>query len=523
MEEKRKRWFLFLILVVSILCVAPQIVRLLSIIRYYGVFVTTGAEGINFYNIWRVINRHPLYTNPWLPPFNVTLYNFGFYWSYGLLARVIGVNDAGIMLFSRFMSLAFAVGGACLSVATVQLIYGKLTSAAKMMAAMLAIVMWLGLNSTVWWAMSARPDMESCAFAMLGCYLYARHLSGKGTYNCILAGLSFAAAWTCKQSTIWSAGACFIFALLIRKKLRESACLAIPGVAVLLVALAFARSTYWQNVLGGPSVDYVVLRLAVMRTLEVVLPNVAIFIIPAVVLVDERLRRRLYVPPESELNVPVVQLMFLVAAITLIMGIMSIGRTGTSRNQLFEAMFAFAVLCTVCCIECFLRPDRWASTSMTRTRVITVFAFLVMLILPAFTLAKPRLDAGPLHWHLTWINSSSYTERVRLANEVRRLPRPLLIKDEVLSLPWNSSGDAYPAEASDWPTYELAKKAGRLSANLESEIAARHFAAIVLTPDDPLLAVTRLSGYSVQSTYDETFGALGEKETLLVLLRQTGQ
>jgi hypothetical protein len=519
MEERRKRWFLFLIIVVLILSVAPQIVRLLSVIHFYDMHVNTGIEGINFYNIWRVVNHHPLYTDPWTPPFSVTLYNFGFYWTYGLVARMLGVNDAGIMLLSRLLSLAFAIGGAGVTFALVQLAFKRMTNAARLVAGMLAIIAWLGLNSTVWWAMSTRPDMESCAFALLGCYLYARHLRGKSTGSCILAGFSFGLAWACKQSTIWSAGGCFFFALLIRKRYREAAYLAVPGILVVSLVWLFAPVAYWQNIIGGPSVDYVVLRLTITRTLEVFLPNVAFFIIPVLVLSNERLRRRLFVQSESEFNVPVIRLIYFVSAIALVMGLLAIGRTGTSRNQLFEPMFAMAVLCTICCIECFFNSHLEEGRSITRMRRMITCALLVMLVLPACTLARPRIDAGPLHWHLTWMNDSSYARRRQLALEIRRLPRPLFIRDEVLELPWNSSDDSYPAQVNDWPTYWLAKRAGRLHGSLESVVAARHFATLVLTPDDPVLSVAKSGGYSVKSACEHAVGAMGEEETLLILSR----
>jgi len=482
--------------------------------------VTTGSEGASLYAIWLAANHHPLYSDPWNPPFSFTPYNFGFYWSYGLLARMLGIHDAGLLLFSRLLTLVFALCGACVMAALVRLALNadRKSRTLTAVAAMLALVAWTGSNSTVWWALSARPDMASCAFTLLGCYLYARHLAHTGHTGPLLAGLSFAAAWAFKQSTIWSAVACFLFALLLRRRWKEAALLAAPGVVLVAAALLLAPRAYWSNIVTAPALEAILPRLVVNHTLEVLLPNLAFFAVPLAALAHPGLRRRLLVSGTG-CHPQVVRLLYVVAALTSAFGITAVGREGASRNQFFEGMFACAVLCAIVLIACFLQPDSDPQAPGRPTRWLFIAALLLMLPFPLLTLARPNVESGRLHWNLTWLNAATYSQRMQMQAALQQLPQPVLTRDEVLSLPWNSTSSAYPAPVTVWIWYDLAQRHQRLHGSFDAEIAARRVPTLLLTPDDPWVRTALASGYTVRQPFRSAFTPMGQHQQLLVLVR----
>jgi hypothetical protein len=147
------------------------------------------------------------------------------------------------------------------------------------------------------------------------------------------------------------------------------------------------------------------------------------------------------------------------------------------------------------------------------------YAVLAMFPLPLLTIAFPNVDAGLLHWHMTWMNPDKYASRVQLAATVRALPRPMLVKDEILSLPWNSTADSYPAISSDWFWYELARTRGRLHGSVESKIASKGFETLVLPLDDPLFPQAMAAGYTVRELIDSALSPNGMPKAIAVLSR----
>jgi len=516
---KRSNAFLFLVTSLLVFCIAPQTVRLLSLLRYSDMQVDTGIEGPNFYNIWRVMNHHPLYADPWTPPFSVTLYNFGFYYFFGAVGRLLGIHDAGIMLFARMLSLAFALFGSYVMARFVMLLCGISKGPAAWAAVMFALIAWLGSNSTVWWSMSGRPDMPGCAFALLGCYLYARRLNGSSWTAFLPAGASFAAAWLFKQSSIWTAVACGLYAVLVRRKWKEVLGLVLPGLCLLVLVKIVAPPVYWQNVVAAPTLDAFSIETVLHNTLEVVLPNLVYFAVPLLILFHGKLRRALCASDDPQGSA--MRLMLFVCVVDIGLGIVAVGREGAGRNQFFEAMFSCAVLASAVIVSAFLRPGLHVE-SPRLIRVAIVIALLALIPLPLATLLRPTVDSGALHWHLTWMNPSSYLQRKILVSDLKKYPLPLLTRDEVLSLPWNSSADAYPAPTTDGYWYELALRRGKLSGSWATEIAAHHFGTLVLSPDDSLVPAALAAGYQIKARYDSTVGEFGNHEKLLILSIESG-
>lgn len=513
--SKRGAYLLFLTTVLLVLTVAPQVVRFNSLVRYSDMQVDTGCEGQNFYNIWRVMNHHPLYADPWKPPFSVTLYNFGFYYFFGAIANLLGVHDAGIMLFSRLLSLIFAIIGAFVMAKLIMFLSGKHDGPAAWAAVMLALSAWLGLNSTVWWSMSGRPDMPSCAFALLGCLLYVQRLKSSNWVALLPAGLSFAAAWSFKQSSVWSAGACVLFAIFVRRKWQDVLALMLPGVVILVLVKILAPGVYWQNIVAAPVVDAFSFNKVLHNGLEVVLPDIAFFVVPLLVLLNGRIRRAL-IPPEEPQSLAM-RLMFFVCIVDIGLGIVAIGREGASRNQFYEALFACATLASALIISAFFRADL-QEDSLRAIRAVAVTSLLVMIPLPVATLLRPEMNSGFLHWHLTWMNSSAYAQRKRLVAELQSYPRPLFTRDEVLSLPWISSSDTYPSPTTDEVWYGIASSHGELTGSLATEVAAHDFGTLVLIPQDPLVTTAVAAGYTIKARYN-TVNEFGGSEKMVILSR----
>src|SRR3954462_11344141 len=86
--------------------------RASSVLRCWHWEITDGREGPGIYALWRVLHGYPLYEWPHRPPYSLTLYNFGFYYFYAGVMRLLGVNDEGLLLAPRALTLLAAGLGA---------------------------------------------------------------------------------------------------------------------------------------------------------------------------------------------------------------------------------------------------------------------------------------------------------------------------------------------------------------------------------------------------------------------------
>src|SRR5206468_6600055 len=85
--------------VLAILLLLILIFQILGLYRSYAYYITTGAESLPIYSIWEVQNRIPLYQWPFKDFYQLTLYNFGFYYTYAFTLNLLHAHGPEILLY----------------------------------------------------------------------------------------------------------------------------------------------------------------------------------------------------------------------------------------------------------------------------------------------------------------------------------------------------------------------------------------------------------------------------------------
>lgn len=76
---------------------------------------TVGDEFTQFYAVWRQIQRLPVYIDRFSPPYYYAIYNFLFYYSYGLVTEstldFFMLADSWLLTIARLLSLSAMLVG----------------------------------------------------------------------------------------------------------------------------------------------------------------------------------------------------------------------------------------------------------------------------------------------------------------------------------------------------------------------------------------------------------------------------
>ncbi len=415
---------------------AVFVYRDISILRYGSLFGTTGGESLMVYSIWKNMNGRPVYEWPMAHPFSLSLYNYGFYFFYAVMFRLLDLWDAQILTYGRMLTASFAAIGA---LAQWLLVKARVEMGRrKYLCLALCFGLWFGSSMTRWWTLSIRPDIPALALVMIGLLLLARLKTDAGALG---AAVFFYLAWSFKQSTILIAVACILYMLFSRRRA------ALFMAAVMSVGIL---ATYW---LGAPAYRYsvfvaprIVPFFSVTHALSMLkqslMANAFVFI-PALALIAQPWAKRLRAFAFKDL-------LRIATLIAFLGGAVAMGKAGAGDNYLFEAFFAGSALLL---IEVFENPAR---------RVVILFLILgsiqPLAQLGANLLRQPGLGMIEI------ATGESFSQTEKMRERLNFLPRPILTSNEVFSLPWNSSGNSYPSFVIDPVFY--AAVAGMSNQNL---------------------------------------------------------
>jgi hypothetical protein len=119
-----------------------------------------------------------------------------------------------------------------------------------------------------------------------------------------------------------------------------------------------------------------------------------------------------------------------------------------------------------------------------------------MCALPAVNLLFPTLRLGVVRSNLVFGDGERYAQRREMSALLARLPKPVLIPDEVLSQPWHATAGRYPAFVMDGLVYEQAEKIGLLEGGgLVGKVRRREFGAVVAAPNSAFARAAAEAGY----------------------------
>lgn len=492
-DRGRSARFLRLLAAVSLMTALCHLtvlgVRLTHLQRKGDLIETTGTEVAPIYAVWKARHGHPVYVDPFTHDFDFSLYNWAFYFSYGLLGRIAGWDDAALHQSLRLLTCGLGLIGAAGFVVIVRRAAGRpaIDGAAALLVGSLAFLAWYSSSAWSWFAMSLRADMASMVLATTGLALYLRHLRHRSAVVVVLCGAAFFGAWAFKQSTLATLGGVWVHSVL-RRSWKDAVLLPLPLVVGAAASLLLGGADYRMNVVTVPTFAAFNHLKESWQFLALLLgTHPASWLVP-VVAAWTRQRWWRHISPDQQ---AAASTLALVMAVSAAWCLFALNRQGGHTNTLLEfylagSLAAAAILVSPACHHVIGDPRG--------ARLAVVAILLWGALYPAAQLARPDRIAN-----LTVTTAATHGALASVARVMRELPRPIFVEEGMLALPWHSTGGRYPAAVIDNFLYFSVRGRGRIppERDLPRTIESRRFPALLLT------GVTRLEPHALAAGYVE--------------------
>jgi hypothetical protein len=443
---------------------------------------TEGREGPGIYAIWRLLHGYPLYEWPNRPPYTLTLYNFGFYHFYAAVMRVFGVNDEGLLVAPRVLTLVAALLGCALfarlawSLAPVRGLPGKFAFGA------LCASVWFGTQLLAWWPFAIRPDLLALVVSLAGVGLVLRALESASTARFVGASLVFFAAWCLKQSAVLSFLGSLAAVLVLTRRPRWLVALALPFAGLAGLCLLLGGERYRLALLVAPALSRFRPALLFEVTLRALPQNLWMFGFAPIVFV---LEARDGILGAWQRRSVAERALLVIGAVAVAFGILGLGREGANKNYLFDGYVVSALASWVTLVRLLdeARPARG------------LLALAAALLVPWTLFPLAQLLQPNRFGRTELCNESNPAPLVALSDTVTRLPKPLYADHDVFSQPWRSTDDRYPAVVLDGGWHGIAMREGFIPHGfLDAWLAQQHYASALVPDGTPLVASWRARG-----------------------------
>jgi hypothetical protein len=416
------------VLLFAVLNLVVFILRAASVRHQGRLFFTNGGDALVLYPVWKVMHHLPAYDWPLAYPFTLSLYNYLFYYAYGIFLRLIHAPDAATMTRGGLLTLFFVLLGAAAQWSVVRR-YLTLRGAGSALAFLFALSLWVCTSLVGSWPFTVRPDLAAVALVMcaLAVVLNRPCLAGPN-FAYLYAGVLFYLAWSFKQSEVLTLGAVCVF-LLAGRQWKAFAQLA--GLFALLAALTIFLGTpaYRYNTLTAPAVSAFSLAHLLDIAPKYLAANLYWVLAPLALISASGIRSL-----DGIKNLDrTLRLLCVVLLLGLVFGVAAMDKVGALDNYLFEALAAGSTLLIIAA---------WKAPGKLVTALL-----LFGCAQPAYqVLAMP---SGTEHPHRLGIvrlaTARQYAQAVALRDRLAAMPKPLFTTSTVFSLPWFSSNDQAPA------------------------------------------------------------------------------
>jgi hypothetical protein len=425
-----------------------------------------------------------LYEDPDKGNYALTLYNYLFYYAYGIPLKAAADTGHAILLWGRLASMFAAAGGAMGEWMFIRdLARGNWSPTKGFISACLCIPIWLGPLAG-WYPFSDRPDMLALAFVAWGLFFYWRGISTEKLWLAVTGSLFFFLAWSVKQSAVWTLAALLVYSVLSRPRLAHVTALVLPFSLLTGAALGLGSAVYRHNILWAPSISHfgldILLRNAVLALAS---DPFAWMFCGVFILVG---RKAMFLRTFEERAWP---LFWAMACVMLVMCSVACAKDGSSQNHFLEA----AVALNAFAIAAMITVSRTAPSSI---RVSAIALLLATAVLPTLQAVFPWGLDPRLGWHSLRITNAADLARRSFAVDLKHLPKPIFTDDDIFAMPWHSTDDHYPAFAIDHVFYDEAKRQGKLKdGGIGSLVRQKYFGSLVIDADNQLLSEALSCGY----------------------------
>jgi hypothetical protein len=496
-------------------CLAVSALRFGTLAFHSDVVETTGGEGPCIYGIWKVARGFSLYEDPDKGNYALTLYNYLFYYAYGLPLKAALDTGHAILLWGRFISMFAAVAGAIGEWMFIRdLARGNWSPTKGFLSACLCIPIWLGPLAG-WYPFSNRPDMLALAFVAWGLFSYWRGISTEQVWLAVAGSLFFFLAWSVKQSAVWIFAGLLMYLALSRPKMVHVLALVLPFSFLASAALGLGSAVYRHNILWAPSISRFGLAILARNAVLALASDPFAWMFCGVFILVGRKAMFLRI-----FGARAWSLFWSMACVTLLMCSLACAKDGSSQNHFLEAAvalsaFAIAALITV------------ARTAPSLIRVSALALLLATAVLPTLQALFPWGLDSRLGWHSLRITNAADLARRHFAAGLKRLPKPIFTDDDIFAMPWYSTDDHHPAFSIDHVFYDEAQRQGKLKdGGIAFLVRQRYFGSLVIDADNQLLADALACGYVREGpprSVPQAFQSWNDSSFIILLRPESGR
>ncbi len=496
--------------ILALLLLAILLLQLRGICRHYQFYIITGGESQCVYGIWKVQEGHPLYAWPNKEFYQLSLYNFAFYYGYANVLNLLHAHGPAIMLYGRFLTVCFAGLGCFIQTRLLLFLTPGIKNRAICIAALLiSFCTWFNSYFSGAYCVSIRPDMAAVAVSTLALGFFMRFVMTNQWGWIGAAGIAWAATWCIKQADI-----AFIFGagayLPICRKWKGFALLSATFAVPVGLVLALSSPEYRWNILVAPTANGLEIPHGAVLFLKgateslfawTFLITLPLYYYFARRNEPEANRRSLWEQASPGNSFAPVAALAVIVACGFAPSFIALAKRGSSLNQMFEIFVAANILSFT------LIPRLTAMLPAPAARRLGVgvcLALLSMCLLPAAQLAMNRI--GPI----TRASDADIARKETFAQFLKSVKKPLFIDDEVYALPWHESDNQYPAIIIDNVFYWDAKKRGMIDGGVEDLIKKHWFSTLYLPTNSPLFSTAQAAQYRAETISPEQTRFLDE-------------
>lgn len=475
-------------------------IRVHSLIERGSLTATTGTEGPMVYSVWKARHNYPVYEAPSLI-FSNSLYNFMYYQTTASVAKALNLDGDDLLLSARLTTAMFSLLGFAIGVITVSGFCLFFDFSHVLLAVCAIALFWFGTMPVGWWAWSARPDVGAACLASMGLLCFLRFLAKESIWKLLLASIFFFLAWSFKQSIVSTFVGVVIVTLACRREWKFL--LALIGPIAVGVAAAFylGGPNYRFNILTVPSLGFFDLRNAVPAITRPISENPLLYWTPVLALAVLLFSKTPAGRQSAALRfqVGVLGSIFLC---TIVGGTLLCLRSGSDINYFFEAGMVAAVATLPSAVLLFDWSRRASGWFFSLTSVVVAGVCLIQLALFVAPASREWIPA-----QLAFLRKSDFG-RLRLLTErqeqehrleaglLASAPKPILIFDDILSLPWHSTNGSYPAFSVDAGLLNNLRMRGVVRDDrIATLIRLRRFSTVVVSAPD-YISLARQNGYN---------------------------
>ncbi|NQU60689.1 MAG: hypothetical protein HQ512_06135 [Rhodospirillales bacterium] len=402
---------------------------------------TSGWEQETLYPIWKALNGHVVYPDPYKIPFAATFYNWLFIEAYavfsGAVLSIFSLADAWLPTAGRFLTLGFLFIGTALSYATFLLFLNPPDRPMKILCLSFAAAIFFG-TLVGFWGFTVRADIGALLFEILGVYVFWKFYPSRPYRAVLLFAIAAYCAWGFKQVDIVSNVAVGFF-LLYRRDWKPLFLLICVLLAAYLATFAIGGPLYIRGFYESSRLGYSLAQFAVNISNFALKASPFLAALGALALAgaaSPRWRRAWLADDKS-----VFALIGLGSAMAINFLIST--KVGSADNYYFVLSF-FIALATLKGYD-LIREDIETGESQIPLKgalgISTLgWATNIAAVAAVFIGIKGIVSVAPQHEFYSTIK-----------NCAAKLPKPVFVDNAYLSLPWMSPGEHHFVVSYSYP------------------------------------------------------------------------